>query len=461
MLAPPSGLTPIAMPMSFRQLILAIVFAAMAPGVSAQQIRMLGPDESVRLGLEHNASLRAARADAAAAGAAYRRARAARFPAVSAQANYTRLSDNIPAIEFSTDFLPGTDTTFTLAPVELNRYYSELYVEQPVFTGFRVHHQIASARHEAEAAAQEAVQEEADVAYLIREAYWRLYEAMAAGEASDRAIEQVEAHLQDVQNRIDEGAALRSELLVVRTRRSEVRLDRIEAENAVQVARLELNRLIGEPFDTELVPEPDATEAVLEPPPTDIDGLVSQARAARPGLQALEAQIQASAARLRATRGGWFPGLAVFGRYVYARPNQYFFTEQDEFKGTWEAGAALQWDLFDGGARFAETQEARARLESMEARLTAAQEQVAVEVARQVLEARRAFEAIAVAEQSVEEAEEALRTMRQQYAEGVALSADVLDAEQALRAARAARAAAAADYAVSLAGIRRAVGEVW
>lgn len=422
---------------------------------------MLSPDESVRLGLEHNAALRAVRADAAAAVAAYRIARAARFPAISAQANYTRLSDNIPAIEFSTDFLPGVDTTFTLAPVELNRYYSELYVEQPVFTGFRVHHQIASARHEAEAAAHEAVQEEADVAFRTREAYWRLYQAIAAGEASDQAIAQVEAHLQDVQNRIDEGAALRSELLAVRTRRSEVRLDRVEAENAVQVARLELNRLIGEPFDTELMLEPDAADAAVEPPPTDVAALVSKATAARPGLRALEAQVRAAAARLNSSRGEWLPELALFGRYVYARPNQYFFTEQDEFKATWEAGAAMRWDLFDGGARFAETQEARARLASMEARLAAAREQVTVEVARQVLEARRAFEAIAVAEQNIEEAEETLRMMRQQYAEGVALSADVLDAEQALRAARAARAAAVADYAISLAGIRRAVGEVW
>lgn len=424
----------------------------------AQPTRSLTADEAVRLGLEHNAMLRAARADADAARAAYRQARAARLPSLSSQASYTRLSDNIPEIAFSTDFLPGPDTTFTLAPVELNRYYAEVAVEQPLFTGFRLRNQIRASRHRAEAAAYEASQEEADVALQIRQAYWRLYQALTMQEATGEALALVEAHLQDVQNRRDVGAALVSDVLTAQTRRSEVLLENVEARNAVRVARLELNRLAGLPLDAEVRP---TAEVTVEPLPDDAAVLVARAQEAQPTLDALGAQVDALEAQVAATRGAWLPEVALAGRYVYARPNQYFFTEQDAFKATWEAGAVLRWNLFDGGARLAETRQAQARLDAAQARLDAAQEGVAITVTRQYLEVQRAAEAVGVAAQIVEEAEETLRMVQQQYAEGAALSAQVLDAEQTARMAQARHAQALADYAIARAALLHALGQTW
>jgi outer membrane protein TolC len=415
-------------------------------------------DEAVRRGLEHSRTLEATRAEADAALAGFRQVRAERLPTVSSQASYMRLSDNIPEIVFSTDFLPGLDTSFTLAPVELNRYYGELAFEQPLFTGFRLHNEIEAARSEAEAAGFAAVQQEADVSFEIRQAYWRLHQALAARDAAEEALALVDAHLRDVQNQLDAGAALRSDVLSVQTRRSEVRLERVESENAVRLARLELNRLIGMPFDA--VVSPDA-EIVFEPLPGDLNALVERALDNRPALHALRARVDAFDARVDATQGAWLPQVALNGRYVYARPNQYFFTEQEAFRGTWEAGVAMRWNIWDGGSKLAETRRSRAQFDAAEARLAAATEAVTLEVARQYLEAQAATESIVAASQHVEETEEVLRVMRQQYVQGAALSADVLEAEQALRAARARVARSRADYAIARAALRNALGEVW
>ena len=111
----------------------------------AQTGRSLTAAEAVRLGLDQSPQVQAAREQASAAYAGYRRARSARLPSLNTQASYTRLSDNIPEISFSTDFLPGVDTTFTLAPVALNRYYTEISLEQPLFTGGRIHYGIRAA----------------------------------------------------------------------------------------------------------------------------------------------------------------------------------------------------------------------------------------------------------------------------------------------------------------------------
>src|SRR5690606_33109138 len=118
-----------------------------------------------------------------------------------------------------------------------------------------------------------------------------------------------------------------------------------------------------------------------------------------------------------AARGAWMPEVAAFGRYVYAKPNPYVFTEQGEFFGTGEVGLSLQWSLFDGGGRSARTRQSAARFESARAQLAEAREQVVVGVTRQYFEAQRATEALRVAAQHLEEAEETYRVARRQFEE--------------------------------------------
>jgi outer membrane protein len=120
-----------------------------------------------------------------------------------------------------------------------------------------------------------------------------------------------------------------------------------------------------------------------------------------------------------------------------------------------------QWSIWEGGRQSAQTAEARSRVDAAAAMLAEAREQVAVEIARQQLEVRRARAAAAAAETHLQQAEESFRVTRQQYDEGAALSAEVLDAEQSLRRARARRMVALADYEIARAAVRRTTGEVW
>ena len=436
--------------------LVAWLVAAGAPQARAQSVRELTLDESVRMGLEHSPRIRAARADAEAAGAVYRQVRASLLPSVRSQGSWTRLSDNIPEVEFT---LPGLDTTFTILPVEVSRYHAEVSIEQPLFAGFRLRNEARAASHQADAAQRALEQEEARVALDVRRAYWSLYQAIALLDAVESSLSQVDEHLRDVQNRLDLGAALTSDLLAARTRRSEVLLERVEAENQVRVGRLGLNRLIGRPLDAPAVPSADV-EAELEPLPADLDALASEALDRHPRLLAMEEEVEALRSRLAASYGAWVPEVGLLGRYVYARPNPYFFTDQDRFRGTWELELSMRWSLWDGGRQLAGTSEARARLQAAEARLADARDEVRVDVARQFLEARRAAEAVVVARQNVEQAEETFRVVREQFAAGAVLSAQVLDAEQAYRSAQARRARALADHGVARATLLDALGRV-
>ncbi|MHB1194453.1 MAG: TolC family protein [Longimicrobiales bacterium] len=442
---------------------LAAQAALMPARLGAQAVRELTVEESVQMGLEHNARLRAASADVDAARAGERQVGAARLPALRSQASYGRLSNNIPGVEFS---IPGYDSTFTFQGVQLDRLQTELSLELPLLAQLRLGHEARAAGHDVAAVALGLEQERSDVAFDIRRAYWNLHRAQEHRATVQAALAGVEAHLQVVRERVTEGAALTRDLLAAQTRRSEVLLEQVEADNAVRVGQLELNRLIGFPLDEPLRPvsEPPAVPApgMAPTPQATGAGLVSSTVSdGRPRIAALERQVLGLRERLGAAGASRLPEVDFYARWLYAKPNPYFFMEQDRFNATWELGLSGRWAIWEGGAGSARQQEARSRLEAAEARLQDTAEQVAVETARLRLEVRRAAEAVGVAEQNVGVAEESFRVVGHQFEEGAALSADVLDAEEALRRARARRADALADHAIAEAALLNALGRVW
>lgn len=416
------------------------------------------PEAAVRRALAEHELLRAAEAETDEARAVYRQVRSAWWPSVSSRASYTRLSSNIPSIGAN---LPGVDSMFTIAPIVLNRYHAEVNVEQPLFTGFERINRIRASRRRAEAAAEKVEQQRADVALDTRRAYWTLAGARSRAEALLTSLQHVEAHLEDIRNRMDAGAALEREVLAARTRLAEVRLDLVEAEHAVEAGRLELRLLAHVAADVPIAPDPETELPPVVNPAVSIEELAGEATDDHPALDALRWQVAALEAEASAARGQWLPEAYLTGRYVYARPNQYFFAEQDEFHGTWEAGVRLQWDIFSGGRRAAEAHRAEAQLRAAEARLEHRREQIQVEIARQYLKVRSTREAIDVARQAVREARETFDVVTDQYEAGAALASEVLEAEAALRSARARRAEVRSGYAIARAEFLHALGRVW
>jgi outer membrane protein len=191
-----------------------------------------------------------------------------------------------------------------------------------------------------------------------------------------------------------------------------------------------------------------------------VEAMTAEALAERPRINALREEVRALEAQASAERGGRFPDLTFVGRYVYARPNAYFFAEQDRFRSTWELGFSARWNVWEGGRVAARTSGALARLDAAQARLVEEREQAAVDVARQQLEVERTGDAVGAAAQNVSAAEETFRVARQQFEEGAALSADVLDAEQALWRARSRRAEALAEHAIARAALLHARGRI-
>lgn len=429
--------------------------------VAAQTARADAPDsltaeEAVRRALTDNPAVRATEERRRAASASVREARSEWFPVVQGQVQYRRLSDNVDYTVALPSLPGGGGESVTFAPAILNRYSARASIEQPLFTGFRVPNRLDAAQAQTRAARAQSEAAKHRVAHETRTAYWQLYEARARKQAASDALRQIERRLTDVRNRRGEGMATEADELRVQARRDQVRVEQIQARNAVQSARRALNDQMGRPLDASVALADTVTVDTVAREPSS---LVVRARDQRPDLEALRQTLRVRAAEVNVAQSGWYPQVALTGSYLYARPNEQLFPPVDRFQGTWEAGVRLSWQLSLGGRTKAAADRAEARRLAARYELRDRRRSVRVEVRTQVQDAEQAREAVLAAETSVRSAREAFRTLQSQYEEGMAVVSDLLDAEQGLRQARARLAGAQADYALARAALARALGE--
>ncbi len=382
-----------------------------------------------------------------------REVRRAWLPVVEGQLQYRRLSDNV---DYTVDLpsLPGQGTErVTFAPAILNRYGARATLTQPVFTGFRILNRLAAAQAQDRVAESQVDATEADVVFQTRQAYWTLYEVRARRQAAAEALRQIERQLADVQNRKAAGMATQNDLLRVKARRDQIRVEQIQAQNAAASARRTLNDRMGRPLDA---PVAIADTVQLAPSPPDTASAIDRAVRQRADLAALQQTVQARAAGVGVARSDWYPQISLLGSYLYARPNEQLFPPEDRFQGTWEAGVTLSWRFALGTEAAVDRAQARlrqARYERQDRRRS-----VAVEVTDRLQTVAQTRTAVRAAETSLESAREAYRSTQSRFDEGMTVVSDLLDAERALREARAQLAAAQADYARARAALDRALG---
>lgn len=396
----------------------------------SQERLVLTIDEAVRFGLERSAPLTLSNARLAGAKAKAVEADAARLPSLKGMAGYTRLSDVDP---FAVT-LPSSPAPVVISPTVLDQYTTKLSLQQPVFTGFRLSNAALAAHGAAEAARLDYDSEEDRTVYTVTAAYWKLYQTLAAQRAIDDNVLRVQAHLRNVETLYDQGVVTRNEVLQVQVQLSSSRLAQIDARNNVVMARMGLNGVLRLPLDTETVPGSTIQPREMSVPV--MTKLEQTALSTRPDLQAASLRAQAAKAGVTAAQGGWYPSVNFVANATYARPHPRIMPVRDEFKGTWDVGVVVSFNVWDWGATGSQVEQAEATWLQARTAADVTRDAVIVDVHQSSLSVALSIEKIHVATQGVEQAEEYDRMTREKFSNGSATSTDVLDAGVALVQAR-------------------------
>ncbi len=444
-----------------KYLALAVIIAVLGvPLEAGAQKKPLSLEEAIAAGLAASPRLHASQMRADASAAKTREAAAGRLPSFNFSGGYARLSE-VPPFEVT---LPIFPTPIVVSKNYFNTWSLRLSVQQPLFTGFRLEAGEESARLLERSAGLDLETDRSDFIFSVKSAYWGLARAREVESVVSETIRQVQAHLNDVRAFFEQGLLTKNEVLRTQIQLSNAELIAIDARNAVEVARTSLNNLIGLPVATDVELTTSAESLASRSPDAEKSGeaaaqsLIDTALGGRPDIKSAESRIKASEAGLKAARAGWYPQVGLFGNYFALRPNPRLMPAQDKLYGTWDLGVSVLFDIWDWGQTKSQAEQARAQVAQAEDARKLLEDQVVLEVTQSRLALVQARDKIPVAKEAVEQAEENLRIVREQFQQGLALNSDVMDAEVFLLETKIARTRAAIDLVLAQARLEKALG---
>jgi len=440
-----------------------IVFALLlVPLAALAQKKPLSLDEAIATGLEASPALHASRMRVEASSAKTRELAAGRLPSLKLGAGYSRLSE-VPPFEVT---LPISPNPIVVSQNYFNNWNLRVAVQQPLFTGFRLEAGTESARMLEMSAGLDLDKDRSEYVFAVKNAYWGLARARDVEAVVGETIKQVQEHLKDVRAFFGQGLLTKDEVLRAELQLSTTELMAIDARNAVEIARTSLNVLLGFPIDTDVDLTTSAESLASRAPAAEDAGgetpagrsLIDTALAGRPELRSAEFRIKASEAGLKAARAGWYPQVALAGNVYYLRPNPRLMPARDRFYGTWDIGIAISFDVWNWGQTKSQAEQAKAQLAQARDARKLLEDQAVLDVTQSRLGLARARDKIKVSGEAVGQADENLRMVTERFRQGVALNADVLDAEVFLLQAKMARTQAAIDLALAQARLEKALG---
>lgn len=394
-------------------------------------------------------------------------ARASGLPILRFTGNYTQVERNARATIVGQIF--GQNYNYT----------TNFNVTQPVFQGGRIFAGARAAGDMRRAARFDLAETRALISLDIQRAYLQVLLAEQLADIQDRNMKLAEDRLALVQRLEGAGRAARYDVLRARVERTNLEPGLIQAKNNVELALIELRRLLNIP----------PTRAVALTSVLDSAAVRSVARAiaadsARPAvratLRAAQYTLDARHEGVKVARADFFPTINAFFQTGYTAlpttsgfPTVWGRTSEAACPAGSPAGRVCQnngwypdrslgvqvtWFLFDGlrakgNMNLAQAQERVARTQLEQERET-----VLTEQARAIAEYTRAEATYDAQRQNAEEAEEAFRIASLRFERGLGTQLEVTDAQLALLTARSNAARGTVDYYLAAAELARARG---
>ncbi len=415
--------------------------------------KILTLDECLQLGIENSKELKIAKSKMSGSEAKITEANSQLLPLLKFQASYQRLS-NIPPFEVS---LPIFPQPIQISPVILNNYNLKLTLQQPLFTGFRLWSLKGAAENNYESSSYDYKKSLNDVAFNIQNAFWNYYKAMQIQKVLQENLRLTKNHLDDTKNFMKSGLATKNDLLKLEVQYSNTQLQLIEAENNIDIARSNLNKLLG--LTLEANTEINAGEIDTSFTEYTLSNLIEESKENRNDLKSLEYRVKASDKGITAANGGWYPAIYLVGDYYYSKPNQRIIPAENKFKDTWDIGVTLQWDLWNWGYTSSQATQAEEQKVQVETSLSQLKDAVELEVYQTFLTYKRAIDKINVSRQSVEQSEENYRSIQDKYNQQIATSTDLIDAEVSLLQSKTNLTTALVDYQLAKVRLLKAIGK--
>jgi len=421
-------------------------------------------NQAILTALQQNPSIQIARQEIERTKGLYIQMRAAALPQIGSTGTF---QDTDPHLQVDHGG-PAEGVTPTPAPggtpgstfnsfIGVERSYNvQIQATQVIFAGGRIISQIRSAnftRDNSYYGFRNAIDQ---VVATVRQQFYLVLLDRALIGVQEESVTLLKSQLQDQQNRFEAGTVPRFNVLQAQVALSNQYPNLILAQNNYRISELQLAKTLGLDFDPargDAPPLEAVGELQYQPRQMPLAQAIDVAKARRPFLKQQKAIVLSNAEQVRVARSGYFPQINATGGSE-VRSSAFTDNPRDVSSG-YIFGATGTWAIWDWGATYGAVKQAIAVLEESKITFDDAGRQVELEVQQADSNLKQSAELVHATEESVGQAEEALRLASARLSAGAGTQLEVLDSRVQVTQAQSNRLQALYNYSAALAEFDR------
>lgn len=290
-----------------------------------------------------------------------------------------------------------------------------------------------------------------DTTLDVKMAYFGILRAQDYLKVQQETVDQLKAHLKDAQVKFDAGTIAKFDVLRADTEVANAQQGLISAQNGVELAKASFNNVLGRPLDTPVdLADPDGPIFIN----VEQAACVDSAFQTRPEVQQGKMNVSLNHKLTDIARLGSKPKLNL--QWVGNR--NFDTTVFNPRADSWTAYLGMSMPLYDGGATKSAVDQAASDTKTSEFVLTQITNGVTLDAKQSYLSVGEARARINAANKALDQAKESMRLAEVRYQGGISTQIEVLDAQQALTLAETNQVNALYDYHTALAKLEHAVG---
>jgi outer membrane protein len=282
------------------------------------------------------------------------------------------------------------------------------------------------------------IQSNQQVAFSVASAYYQLLTQQERLEAARQTMKTAQTTQDAAEAQLQNGRSTLPDVLNARAETSQATFDLESADGDEKIARVALTETLG------VEPSPNITiDAQKSAPLPDsltlpIDSLIQRAMADRPDLMAQVYEIRRADDAIRAVHSAYLPQVVLSANAAQTSiwPTADFGELGNASQPTWSATLAIEWRLFDGGARKNELAAAQSKKRAATEELRAKRDEATRQVWTSYIAFRTALRKQQAAVALLESANSSYSASLEAYKYGVKNLIDVVTAERQLAQAR-------------------------
>ena len=390
-----------------------------------QHIDTLTLHRAFEIAAANNREIATARTGKEIAAATVNEEREQRLPEIGFHASYSRIT-NI------TEFRDGIENTFVTETIPDVAELSG-YVSMPLYNGGQIKYDIERGQRENEIAALGVSKAGRDVNVRLAATFLGIFKLMFVQQLLHEHIKEEESRLKEVQALRAHGVVTQNEVLRANLQLSDIELSLLTTTRSIAIAQHKLKTLLQLPDTDSLVT--DTTN--LPPIDTQTEYETYLAAAMRKEEMAItEKHEEIKQIDLKKVKGSFYPRVSIFASYGFNYPDYLFFPPNPYWYTLGIIGVESSFSLTNLYKSRTKLMIANKQLELQKQRTGLLADKIKDEVFEKYMQYKEATDKLPVAVKAEQLATENYRIVKLKYMNQLALSTEMVDADNALLQAR-------------------------